>query len=55
MVFTSLLIALIIFGVILALANTIPMDATVKKVINIVAIAALCIWLIREFLPLLHF
>ena len=44
----SILITLIICGVILwAINEYIPMDGKIKKLINIVAIIALIIWLIK--------
>lgn len=43
----SILLSLIIFGVILYLITLIPMDATVKQVVYVVAILALILWLIH--------
>lgn len=46
----ALVIVLIIVGVLLWLLNTqIPMDATIKKIINIVVIIAVCLWLLSVF------
>jgi hypothetical protein len=46
----SLVIVLIVVGVLLWLVNTyIPMDATIKKIVNIVVIVAVCIWLLSVF------
>lgn len=46
----SLVVVLIVVGVLLWLVNTyIPMDATVKKIINIVVIIAVCLWLLTVF------
>ena len=46
----SILIVLVVFGVILWLVNSyIPMDAKIKKIINIVAVVAVIIWLLRAF------
>ncbi len=46
----SLLILLIIIGVLLWVVNTqIPMDATIKKIINIVVIIVVCLWLLTVF------
>lgn len=43
-------IALTLFGVFLYLVNKlIPMDATIRKILNIVVIVALCIWLAYQF------
>ena len=47
MTLLSIIIALIIVGAILYLVNSVlPIDATVKKVINIVVIIVVCLWLI---------
>lgn len=44
----TLVITLIVVGVLLWLVNKyIPMDATVKKVINIVVIIALVLWILK--------
>ena len=46
----SLVIVLIVVGVLLWLVNTyIPMDAMIKKIINIVVIIAVCLWLLSVF------
>lgn len=46
----SLVVLLIVVGVLLYLMNTqIPMDATIKKIINIVVILVVCIWLLSVF------
>jgi len=46
----SLVVLLIVVGVLLYLMNTqIPMDATIKKIINIVLILVVCIWLLSVF------
>jgi len=46
----SLVVALIVVGVLLWLVNTyIPMQATIKRIINIVVIVAVCIWLLSVF------
>lgn len=50
----SLLIALVVFGAVLYLINLIPMDATVKQIIWVIAIVALVIWLLRTLAPALH-
>lgn len=44
----SIVITLILIGVLLWLANTyIPMDAKIKRVINIVVIVVVVLWLLR--------
>ena len=43
----SLVVILIVVGVLLWLVNTyIPMEATIKKIINIVVIIVVCLWLL---------
>jgi len=43
----SLVVVLIVIGVLLWLVQTqIPMDATIRKIIFIVVIVAVCIWLL---------
>lgn len=44
----SLVITLLVVGVLLYLVNKyIPMDATVKRIINIVVIVILVIWILK--------
>lgn len=46
----SLVIVLIVVGVLLWLVNTyIPLDATIRKIINIVVIFAVVLWLLSVF------
>ena len=46
----SVVVVLIVVGVLLWLANTyIPMDAKIKKVLNIVVLIVVCIWLLQAF------
>jgi hypothetical protein len=46
----TIVIAIIVVGVLLWLANAyIPMDATVKRILNIVVIIALVLWLLKAF------
>jgi len=50
----DILVVLIIVGLLLWIAEQIPMDATIKRIIRIVVIVAVCIWLIYflvGFLP----
>ncbi|MBP2684642.1 MAG: hypothetical protein H6Q79_2681 [Deltaproteobacteria bacterium] len=45
-----LLIVLVVVGVILWLVNTyIPMDAKIKKILNIVVVIVVVLWLLRAF------
>ncbi|HKX86360.1 MAG TPA: Thivi_2564 family membrane protein [Flavobacterium sp.] len=46
----TVLFVLIIVGVLLWLVNTyIPMDATIKKIFNIVVVVVVIIWLLKVF------
>jgi hypothetical protein len=46
----SLVLALIVVGVLLWLVNAyIPMDATIKRILNIVVIVAVVLWLLKAF------
>lgn len=46
----TLVITLIVVGVLLWLVNSyIPMDAKIKKIINVVVVIAVIIWLLRVF------
>jgi len=43
-------IVLVVVGVILWLINTyLPMDAKIKKILNIVVVIAVVLWLLRAF------
>jgi hypothetical protein len=46
----TILIVLVVVGLILWLVNTyIPMDGKIKQILNIVAIIAVIIWLLKAF------
>jgi len=46
----TLVITLIVVGVLLWLVNTyIPMDAKIKKILNIVVVIVVVLWLLRAF------
>ena len=46
----TLVVLLIIVGVLLWVVNTqIPMEATIKKIINIVVVIVVCLWLLSVF------
>jgi hypothetical protein len=47
----SLLIALVILGAALYLLQLLPIDATVKQIIQVIAIVFIVIWAIRTLLP----
>ncbi|HJX15996.1 MAG TPA: Thivi_2564 family membrane protein [Candidatus Deferrimicrobiaceae bacterium] len=45
-----MVIVLVVVGVILWLINTyLPMDAKIKKILNIVVVIAVVLWLLRAF------
>jgi thiol:disulfide interchange protein len=46
----DLVVALVVLGVGLWLINTyIPMDATIKKILNVVLVIAVALWLLTAF------
>lgn len=46
----TIILALVLVGVLLwALNAFVPMDATVKKILNVVVVLALVIWLLKAF------
>lgn len=46
----SLVVTLVIVGLLLwALNSVVPMDATIRKIINVVVIVAVCLWLLSAF------
>lgn len=46
----SLIVVLVIVGVVLWLVNSyIPMDATIKRILNIVVVIAVVLWLLSAF------
>lgn len=47
----QILIALILLGLLLYIVNLLPIDATIKKVINAVAIVLVVIWILGMFFP----
>lgn len=47
----AILIALIVFGAVLYVVGLLPIDATVKRIIQVVAIVALVIWLLTKLAP----
>lgn len=46
-----LLIALIVIGAVLYVVSLLPIDATIKRIVQVIAIVFIAIYLIREFLP----
>lgn len=45
----DLIIALIILGALLYIVRLLPIDATIKVIINVVAIVLVCVWILRSF------
>jgi len=46
----QLIVLLVVVGVVLYLVNRfVPMEATIKKILNIVVIVVVCIWLLSLF------
>ena len=45
----QLLMALIVIGAVLYIVTLLPIDATIKKIIQVVAIVFIVIWLLRNF------
>lgn len=46
----QVVVTLIVIGVLLWLVNTyIPMQATIKRIVNIVVIICICLWLLSIF------
>lgn len=46
----NVIIVLVIVGVLLYLVETLlPIDATIKRIIHIVVVLAVCIWLLQVF------
>ncbi len=46
-----LLIVLIVFGAVLYIVGLLPIDGTVKRIIQVIAIVALVVWLLMRFAP----
>ena len=50
MTLIELVVTLIVIGVLLWLVNTvIPMEGTIKKIINVIVIVVVAIWLLQQF------
>jgi type IV secretory pathway TrbL component len=46
----SLLVTLIVIGMLLWAANSIiPMEPTIKRIVNVVVVVAVCLWLLSAF------
>ena len=48
----QLIVALIVVGALLYLLQLVPIDATVKKVIQVIVIVFLVIWALKVFWPM---
>lgn len=46
-----LLIALIVIGAVLYIVSLLPIDSTIKRIVQVIAFVFIAIYLIREFLP----
>jgi hypothetical protein len=49
----ELLIALIIIGAVLYIVQLLPIDATIKRIIQVIAIVLVLIYVVRTLLPAL--
>lgn len=49
----QILIALIVVGAVLYIVSLLPLDSTIKNIINVIAVVVLAVWLIRAFVPAL--
>ena len=47
----SLLVTLIVIGAVLYIVNILPIDATFKRTIQVIAVVLLAVWVIRALLP----
>jgi hypothetical protein len=46
----SILVVLVVVGVLLYIVETLlPIDATIRRIIHIVVVLAVCIWLLQVF------
>ena len=45
----SVIVALIVVGVLLYLINMIPMQGTIKSIINLVVVIVVVLWLLQAF------
>jgi len=52
----QVVLTLIVVGVVLWLVNLIPMQGTIKSILNAVVVIFVCIWLLNVFglMPYLH-
>jgi len=48
----QLLIALVIIGAVLYIVTLLPIDATIKRIIQVIAIVLVVIWALKELLPM---
>jgi uncharacterized membrane protein len=51
----TVILTLIVIGVLLWLINTyIPMDAKIKKILNVVSVIAVVLWVVNLYEPFAH-
>lgn len=48
----SILIALVIIGAVLYILQLLPIDGTIKRVIQVIAIVVVIVWALRVLLPM---
>lgn len=48
----ELLIALIVIGAVLYVVSILPIDGTIKTIIQVIAVVLIAIWALRHLLPL---
>jgi hypothetical protein len=55
----GIVIALVLIGVALYIISLIPMDSTIKQIIRVVVIVAVCLWMLDYYglysVPFFHF
>lgn len=47
----NLVLGLVFIGVLLYIVTLVPMDATIKRIINIVVLLVVVLWLVSVFFP----
>jgi len=48
----NIIVALLIIGALLYLLQYLPIDGTIKRIIQVIAIVVLAIWLLKELWPM---
>jgi protein-S-isoprenylcysteine O-methyltransferase Ste14 len=49
----QILIALILIGAVLYIVSLLPIDPTIKRIIQVVAIVFICIWILSAMWPMI--